>query len=450
MEVENARKVWCGVLARVEPRKKHLPSLSKQIANSETMCSFVQFCSGIANFTQIGLSMFIQRTLASSVKEYAVHFPVTVITGPRQSGKTTLARYVFGNDTPYFSLEDPDVRLFAENDPRAFLESCGERAILDEIQRVPSLFSYLQSHCDAHPHYRFVLTGSQNFDLMASITQSLAGRAGLLTLLPLSYQELQNAEIARPDLATACWEGGYPRIFSQDISPKLLYPNYVHTYIERDVRQIQNIGNLSAFLRFIKLCAGRVGQLLNLSSLALDCGIAVNTAKTWLSILEAGYIVYTIKPHYQNFSKRLVKMPKLYFYDTGLLCYLLEIDNPQQLQTHYAKGAITENFVINELSKAYYHRAVHQPPIFFWRDHRGLEIDCVIEHHATLRAVEIKSGKTISDNFFDSLQAWQKLTGIPPEECYLIYGGDAKQKRTSATVLGWKDAFEVVQDICGR
>lgn len=391
--------------------------------------------------------MLIHRTLASSVIEYLKHFPVTVITGPRQSGKTTLSRTVFGNEIPYFNLEDPDTRLFAEQDARGFLQSCGERAILDEIQRVPSLFSYLQSHTDANPTYRYLLTGSHNFDLMASITQSLAGRAGLLTLLPLSYQELLNAGKAQTDLETACWEGGYPRIYSQDMPPKLLYPNYVHTYIERDVRQIKNIGDISSFLRFIKLCAGRAGQLLNLSSLALDCGISVNTAKAWISVLEAGYIVYLLKPHYQNFSKRLVKMPKLYFYDTGLLCYLLEIDSPKQLQTHYAKGAITENFVINELSKAYYHRGVHHPPLFFWRDHRGLEIDCLIEHNTKLRAVEIKSGATISDNFFTTLKAWQKLSGFSAEECFIVYGGDTHQMRSEASVMGWKDAFEVVKNI---
>lgn len=391
--------------------------------------------------------MLIHRTLSESVVEYLRHFPVTVITGPRQSGKTTLSRSVFGNEVPYFNLEDPDTRLFAEQDARGFLNSCGERAILDEIQRVPSLFSFLQSHTDNNPAFRFLLTGSHNFDLMASITQSLAGRAGLLTLLPFSNPELQEAGIPPTDLETACWQGGYPRIFSQDMPPKLLYPNYVHTYIERDVRQIKNIGDISSFLRFIKLCAGRAGQLLNLSSLALDCGIAVNTAKAWISVLEAGYIVYLLKPHHQNFSKRLVKMPKLYFYDTGLLCYLLEIDNSKQLQTHYAKGAIAENFVINELMKAYFHRGIHHPPLFFWRDHRGLEIDCIIEHNGKLRAIEIKSGSTISDSFFSTLQSWQKITGFPAEECIVVYGGEGSQKRTVASVLGWRNTFEVVRDI---
>jgi predicted AAA+ superfamily ATPase len=391
--------------------------------------------------------MIIQRTLTSSVKEYLQHFPVTVITGPRQSGKTTLARSIFGSEIPYFNLEDPDIRLFAEQDPRGFLATCGNQAILDEIQRVPHIFSFLQSHVDDNPTFRFLLTGSHNFDLMASVTQSLAGRAGLLTLLPLSYQELEYTDKTPQDLDSACWMGGYPRIFSQDMPPKFLFPNYVHTYIERDVRQIKNIGDISSFLRFVKLCAGRAGQLLNLSSLAHDCGIAVNTAKAWLSVLEAGYIVYLLKPHHKNFSKRLIKMPKLYFYDTGILCYLLEIDSPNQLQNHYAKGAITENFIINELLKAYYHRGVHHPPLFFWRDHRGLEIDCIIEHKATLRAIEIKSGATIADSFFSSLHSWQKLSESPAEECFVLYGGNQSQKRSTVSVLGWKNTLEAIADI---
>lgn len=391
--------------------------------------------------------MLIHRTLTDSVKDYLRHFPVTVITGPRQSGKTTLARSVFGNDIPYFNLEDPDTRLFAENDPRGFLNNCGNQAILDEIQRVPHIFSYLQSHSDQNPSYRFLLTGSHNFDLMASVTQSLAGRAGLLTLLPFSYQELQQAELAPSDIETACWTGGYPRIYSQDMPPKQLYPNYVHTYIERDVRQIKNIGDISSFLRFVKLCAGRAGQLLNLTSIAHDCGIAVNTVKSWLSVLESGYVIYLLKPHHKNFSKRLIKMPKLYFYDTGVLCNLLEIDSPQQLKNHYAKGAITENFIINEFLKAYYHRAEHHPPLFFWRDHRGLEIDCLIEHNGILRAVEIKSGETITESYFTTLNTWQKISESPAEECFVVYGGDQNQKRTTVSVLGWQHSLDCVADI---
>jgi len=385
----------------------------------------------------------IKRQLSQKLQQVASQFPVVAIMGPRQSGKTTLVRHVF-SDRRYISLEDLELRAFAQNDPKGFLQSYDGEVIFDEVQRVPELFSYIQTIVDERRQPgQFILTGSQNFLLHEKISQSLAGRVALLNLLPLSLAELKNVSSALQNLEAVLFKGFYPRLYDTKIEPGDWYPSYLQTYVERDLRQMKNISNLSTFQRFLKLCAARTGQLLNLSSLANDCGISANTVGAWLSILEASYIIFLLKPHYQNFNKRLVKSPKLYFYDAGLACSLLGIENAKQLATHYLKGGLFETFVIAELIK---HRLNHglTPNCYFWRDKLGHEIDCIIELADRLMPVEIKSGKTVADDYFKEIKYWLELSGNKPEQAWVVYGGEERQKRTSGNVVGWKHIEEIV------
>jgi len=385
----------------------------------------------------------IKREISAKLQQVASQFPVVAVMGPRQSGKTTLVRHIFSGRR-YISLEDLELRTFAQNDPKGFLQSYDGEVIFDEAQRVPELFSYLQTLVDERPQPgRFILTGSQNFLLHEKISQSLAGRVALLNLLPLSLAELKNAAWTLPSLEAVLFKGLYPRLYDTKIEPGDWYPSYIQTYVERDLRQMKNISNLSTFQRFLKLCAARSGQLLNLSSLANDCGITSSTVSSWLSILEASYIVLLLKPHYQNFNKRLVKSPKLYFYDTGLACSLLGIENAKQLATHYLKGGLFESLVIAELIK---HRLNHglTPNCYFWRDKLGHEIDCIIEPAGQLMPVEIKSGKTVAEDYFKEIKYWLELSGNKPEQAWVVYGGEERQKRTSGNVVGWKNISEIV------
>mgnify|MGYP003287466557 FL=1 len=280
----------------------------------------------------------IERILKSKLIEMANKYPIVTLTGPRQSGKSTLLRNSF-QDYEYVSLEDPDMRLFATDDPRGFLSTYPDKTIIDEVQRVPSLFSYIQTHTDKeNKEGMYMLAGSHNFLLMESVNQSLAGRTAVLKLLPFSHYEMEKGEILPSNVNEEIFKGAYPRIYDKAINPDDYYPFYIQTYVERDVRLLRNIGDLSKFIKFLKLCAGRIGQLLNLSSLANECGISVTAATNWLSILEASYICYLLKPDYNNYAKRLVKTPKLYFYDTGLACSLLDIQNTEQITTHFLRG----------------------------------------------------------------------------------------------------------------
>ena len=376
----------------------------------------------------------INRILENKLIEISRYYPVIALNGPRQSGKTTLIKSSFTH-LPYVTLEDPDNMQLAINDPRAFLNTYKKGAILDEVQRVPNLFSYLQGIVDADSSIKFVLSGSQNFLLNQNITQSLAGRVGLLTLLPFSFWEVTE-QLAQAEYEDVLYKGFYPRIYDANIPPELFYPNYIQTYIERDVRQLSDIRDLNAFIRFLKLCAGRIGQLLNLSSLSNDTGISVNTAKAWISVLEASYIIYLLQPHHKNFNKRLTKSPKLYFYDTGLACSLLDIESPNQLRTHYAKGNIFESFVITEFIKKRYNQGKRNN-IYFWRDHKGKEIDCLIEIQNKLTPIEIKSARTKSDHYFSGIRYWNKLSGNSPDNSYVIYGGDENQHSTSGQLIAW-------------
>ena len=289
----------------------------------------------------------IQREITKKLLEISNYYQIITVTGPRQSGKTTLIKDVF-KELPYVLLETPDIRQRAQEDPKSFLSNYSKGAIFDEIQNVPELFSYLQGIIDENSAIKFVLSGSQNFLLLEKVNQTLAGRTGILKLLPFSTDELKDSNHWNENPLEFVFKGMYPRIYDRGIPPELFYSDYIQTYVERDVRSIKNIGNLSNFSRFLSLCAGRIGQLLNIDSLASDVGIASNTAKEWLSILEASYIIYTLKPHHKNFNKRLVKRPKLYFYDTGLACNLLQINSVNELDMHFAKGNLFENFIENE------------------------------------------------------------------------------------------------------
>ena len=378
----------------------------------------------------------IPRQAAPVLQKLALGYPILAITGPRQAGKTTLAQTTFP-DKRYLSLEDPDQRAFAEEDPRAFLARLPQGAILDEAQRCPALFSYLQTRVDAEKKMgQFVLTGSQQFGLLSNITQTLAGRVGMVQLLPFSLQEMQQGELAIHDLDDLMWRGMYPPVHDRQLAPEQWYANYLVTYVERDVRQLIEVQNLSLFQRFIKLCAARCGQLLNLSSLASDCGVSHKTVRAWISVLEASYVVFLLQPHHQNFGKRLVKTPKLYFVDTGLAAFLLGIRDPQHLSIHSARGALFENFVISELLKRRYNEGLPSN-LFFWRNNAGVEVDLVIEQGEQLIPVEIKSGQTFSSDFLAGLQKWMRLAGETCLAPRLVYGGEENMTRSGILVQSW-------------
>lgn len=384
----------------------------------------------------------INRHASSAIKKIAKGYPVAVITGPRQSGKTTLARFIFKRKA-YVSLEDPDQMEFANEDPKGFLAKYPDGAILDEVQRCPSLFSYLQGIVDqGNKMGMFVLAGSQQFGLISKITQSLAGRAGFLELLPLSLQELKAGKIMPADLDALLLKGFYPPVYDRKVSPASWYANYVLTYLERDVRQIIGVRSLTLFQRFVRMCAARTGQLLNLSSLANDCGITHNTAKSWLSVLEASYIIFTLKPHHKNFGKRLVKTPKLYFHDTGLAAWLLGINDAKHLSIHAMRGALFENLIVCELIKGLYNRGLRSK-LYFWRDNIGNEIDVLVEQSNTLLPIEIKSGQTINTDYFSGIGKWLDVAGHVAGSPHLIYGGKESHQRSGVKVLSWRDTNEL-------
>lgn len=393
----------------------------------------------------------IYRNITPSIKELAKKMPVIAITGPRQSGKTTLAKAIF-SDYDYVTLENLNIRTLAQNDPQGFLKQYDNSpgVILDEVQQVPELFSYLQGIVDEKPRPGFyVLTGSQHFLLSQAISQTLAGRISIFTLLPFSIVELENANLLASDANQAIFTGFYPRIFEQKLKPTEWYPGYIQTYIERDVRQITRVVDLSQFQTFIKLCAGRIGQLLNISSLSNDCGISVHTARSWLSLLEASYIIYFLHPHYKNFSKRLIKSPKLYFYDTGVACSLLGIENVEQLMGHYLRGGLFESMVITELMKESYN-SHRRPQTFFWRDKSGHEVDCLIEKGQNLFPVEIKAGATVVPDYFESLEYWNDLAKADPAHSSVVYAGDKKYIYKDINLFGWRSIKDLFSKIFKR
>jgi predicted AAA+ superfamily ATPase len=376
----------------------------------------------------------IFRAATFKVQFLAQQFKAVAIIGPRQSGKTTLAKYVFP-EKAYVNFENPDTRLFATEDPRGFLSNYPDGAIFDEAQRVPALFSYLQQILDESlTNGLFIITGSNNFLLQESISQSLAGRVAYLTLLPLTLEEIGTQHTTCNELLV---RGAYPGLYKEAIDPNTWYANYIRTYIERDVRLVKNINNLLTFERFVRLCAGRVGQLLNMQSLAIEVGVDAKTINTWMGILEMTFVAFRLQPYHKNFNKRLVKMPKLYFYDTGLAAALLGIENSQQLELNSFRSALFENFVILDLIKQRFNQA-KASNLFFWRDSAGNELDILIDQTERLIPVEIKSGQTVTPAFFKGLNYWQKLTG--EEGGYVIYGGNQMEKRSQGrTVLPYTD-----------
>lgn len=380
----------------------------------------------------------IHRTLQSTLERLATKYPVITLTGPRQSGKSTLLKYAFPGYN-YISLEDLDMREFATNDPRGFLNTFPHHVILDEAQRVPSLFSYIQTHVDKTDETgMYLLAGSHNFLLMESVNQSLAGRTAILKLLPFSRQEMQNGTVLPASINEQIYCGSYPRLYDKNLSPDEFYPYYIQTYVERDVRQLKNIGDLSRFTRFLKLCAGRIGQLLNLSSLAVECSVSVPTITSWLSVLEASYICYLLRPDWNNFAKRLVKSPKLYFYDTGLACSLLDIKSPEQLSLHFSRGALFENMVINEFVKKAWNQG-QETDLRYWRDSQGNEVDLLVYDAGQPMAYEIKSGETFHSDYFKGLTKWAALAGTDTDHLNVIYGGQQSMATASGQLRTLND-----------
>jgi predicted AAA+ superfamily ATPase len=383
----------------------------------------------------------IRRNLEPRLKELARRFPIVTVTGPRQSGKTTLCRAAFSRHA-YVSLEAPDQRDYALLDPRGFLAEYAGGAVIDEVQRAPELLSYLQGEVDRKAtRGRFILTGSANLMLLQSVSQSLAGRTAIVNLLPCGYDEVLRFGRPAGDLFEVMVKGGYPAIFDRRIAARDWFGSYLTSYLERDVRQVLNVGDLVLFQTFLRLCAGRAAQLLNLSQLGGDCGVSHHTARSWLSVLEASYVVYRLAPFHVNVSKRLVKTPKLYFFDSGLLCALLGIRDGRQLRQHPLRGAIFENWAVTEVVKARAHRGV-PGGLYFLRDARGAEVDLLVETGDRLLSIEVKSGQTVAADFFSGFEklapALAAAAGGRTPENVLIYGGDTAQHRSAATVVPWQ------------
>lgn len=380
----------------------------------------------------------IERNIAKVIKELLLVYPVIALTGPRQSGKTTLLKSMF-EDYRYVSLENPDNRLFAERDPNGFLELYNQKVIFDEVQRVPSLFSYMQALVDESKIMgQFILSGSQNFSLIKSITQSLAGRVALFKLLPFDFEELQSQNLLPHDYASMIMRGCYPALYDRPIPTTAFYANYIETYVERDLSEILNVKNIRLFRIFLKLCAGRIGQQLNLTNLAKEAGISIPTVKSWLSILESSYIAYQLPPFFNNFNKRLVKSTKLYFYDTGLVSYLLGIKSEKSIQESEFKGALFENMVINEYIKQNYHHNLYHE-FYFWRDSNGHEVDLLVSNETAYDIVEIKATKTILPKLFDGLDLLKNIGKEKINRKILVYGGKESQNRSNYKVWAWNN-----------
>ncbi len=387
----------------------------------------------------------IERNLQAHLLELAGRYPVVTLTGPRQSGKTTLSRQTFP-EKAYVTLENPAEREFAVDDPVGFLARYPEGAILDEIQRAPELASYLQGLVDDDPSPgRFLLTGSQNIVLMSAISQSLAGRTALVELLPLDLAEVRRFPRPPADLETHVWTGGYPRIHDRGLPAAEWLEAYTATYVERDVRQLVQVGDLLLFQTFLRLCAGRTAQLLNVTSLAADAGISPPTARSWLSVLEASYIAFRLPPFYTNLNKRLKKTPKLFFYDSGLAASLLGIEKPQQIATHPLRGALFETWVIAEILKQHRHRGL-RPRLYLYLERGRFEIDLVIEHAGELTLVEIKAGRTPSSKYFSAFDRFAERVKAGGTDApwrvgsrVVVYGGDETQERQKGKLLSWRE-----------
>ena len=378
----------------------------------------------------------IERRIAGHLKKMLTKFPVLSLTGPRQSGKTTLLRNYF-KDYKYFNLERPDTRQLISSDPLGFLNNTGPKVIFDEVQNLQELFSYIQTVSDERNIAgQYILSGSQSFLLNEHISQSLAGRVSVNNLLPFDLTELRFEKYHDPNLMI--YKGFYPRLYDQNIEPQDFYPSYLQTYIERDIRSLKAVENLHNFSRFLGLCAGRTGQILNLSSLANDAGIAVNTAKSWLSLLESSYIIYLLQPYHENFNKRIIKSPKLYFYDTGIASSLLRITDPEMVSTHYLYGALFENLVISEIIKSQIHGGL-RPSVYYWRDSNGIEIDCIIEKgNKEFIALEIKGGQTFNEGYLKNLNLLPVKDKSQTVRKLVIYAGGDEAVIKDIEIVPWK------------
>lgn len=385
--------------------------------------------------------MRIERKIFGRADELLRKYPILTVTGPRQSGKTTFCQQLRPEYT-YLNMELGENQDFASNDPHGFLDTYQDGVILDEVQNVPELFPYLQFYTDQRERKgEYILSGSQHFLLLEQITQSLAGRVAIFNLLPFSFEELQGTDWEPGSWEEYLWHGAYPRVYEAEIPPSDFYPDYLQTYVERDVRSVVKVADLALFRRFVSACAGHTGQLLNFSQIGNDVGIDGKTVKSWLSVLESSFIVYRLPPYFKNFNKRIVKTPKLYFYDTGLAAYLLGIRSAGDVKNHFAKGGLFENLVINEVLKNQFNRHI-RPQVYFWRDNNGREIDLLIDRGNEFDSLEIKVGKTIQPSFFKNLKMYAALADSPVH-FWLVYGGDQRQLRSDAIVLHWKALNEL-------
>ena len=380
--------------------------------------------------------MNLKRSIKTAIDIYREKYPVITLTGPRQSGKTTFLKDEFP-EYRYVNLENPDTRNFAITDPNAFLKLYDKFVIFDEVQRVPALFSYIQALVDESKIMgQFILSGSQNFHLMQNITQSLAGRVALFRLLPFDFSELKMTGLLDSDFAVNMYKGFYPAIYDRDIPPKMFYSNYVQTYIERDLSEIINVRDLKLFRNFISLCAARAGNVINLNSLANECGISQPTAKSWLSVLESSYIVFQLQPYFSNMNKRVTKSSKLYFYDSGLLCHLLKINDAGSLQLSNHKGSVFENMIIAEFLKSSYHQNLLRD-FWFWRDAAGHEVDLLWQDDERLNLVEIKATQTIMSDLFKGMAYFENLAPQLVKSKTLVYAGMENQQRSNENVVSW-------------
>lgn len=384
--------------------------------------------------------MNTNRVIKVAMDFYKKKYPILALTGPRQSGKTTFLKTQF-KDYQYVNLENLDIRTFALEDPNSFLKQYDKYVIFDEVQRAPQLFSYLQTKVDTDNIMgQYILSGSQNFHLMQNITQSLAGRVALFKLLPFDFQEMKSSNWLHKDYAVNLQRGFYPAIYDRDIPSKTFYSNYIQTYVERDLSELIHVKDLKQFRNFISLCAARVGQLLNLSAIANECGISQPTAKSWISVLENSYILYQLQPYFSNFNKRITKSSKIYFYDTGLLCFLLKINDPNSLKINAQKGNLFENYIINEyIKKNYHNHLLHD--IWFWRDAVGHEIDLIWQQSEKLNLIEIKATETIKTDMFKGLNYFEKLKPEIIESKSIVHTGLFNQERTNGKIVSWNDIF---------
>lgn len=379
---------------------------------------------------------FIPRTMSSAIKEAAQYFPVITLTGPRQSGKSTLLRHLYA-DIPYFSMEDPDIRITVKNDPKGFLSQFPDGVLIDEVQNVPELLSYIQGIVDNDPKRKFFLTGSSQFGLLRSVSQSLAGRSAVFELLPLSLSEIASEDNG-DSVDEILYRGFYPAVWSGKNIPKLLYPNYVKTYIERDVRDLLAIKDLDLFQRFVRLCAARIGSIFNASELSNELGVSVNTVNSWVSVLQASYLIYLLPPFFTNTRKRLTKSPKIYFTDCGLAAYLLDIDSPPTLNRDKMRGHLFENMVIMDFLKDAYN-AGRNGGLYFYRDSNGNEVDLLIKNGSEYDCYEIKSASTFHPDFIKGLKSFEKAFPGMTQKATLIYSGDEMPEFNGISIHNYRE-----------